>query len=416
MTSEVCLMNRLTVVLAADSATTVSYWRDGKRETRYLKGANKVFQLSETQPVGLMIYSAADLLDVSWEVLIKDFRNKLGNAEFADLAGYASAFFDYINNCADFLPAARRIENFLSVVDGVIIQYLIAAREHLKNNDKATPEEAIQSLSHDTSKWADSYLLTEAEVKDLQSRCDKQIIERLKRYAKVLNIDLSGVDEPAAINNLTMKAIDALLGDEASTGIVFAGFGARSPFPELIHFSDCKFWGLKFTSTAPKALAVTYDTPAVIEGFAQTSMSDTFSLGFSWSMFASIIRRAEDGLNAVASNVLAETGSTLLDERKHEIVASAKDEVVSAILSEAREKHGEPLRRVVGVLPVDEMADLAETLINLQSLKEKVTEPSETVGGPVDVAAITRGEGFVWIKRKHYFPAELNHRFFSRGK
>jgi hypothetical protein len=69
---------------------------------------------------------------------------------------------------------------------------------------------------------------------------------------------------------------------------------------------------------------------------------------------------------------------------------------------------------VLGVLPVDEMAGLAETLINLQSLKEKVTKPSETVGGPVDVAVITKSEGLVWIKRKHYFDAEMNSRYLQR--
>jgi len=37
-----------------------------------------------------------------------------------------------------------------------------------------------------------------------------------------------------------------------------------------------------------------------------------------------------------------------------------------------------------------------------------------TVGGPIDVAVITKGDGFVWVKRKHYFRAELNPRFMSR--
>lgn len=81
-----------------------------------------------------------------------------------------------------------------------------------------------------------------------------------------------------------------------------------------------------------------------------------------------------------------------------------------------RTDHDDPLRRVVGFLPVDEMAELAETLINLQSLKEKVTKPSETVGGPVDVAVITRAEGLVWIRRKHYFDPSINSRYFNRRR
>jgi hypothetical protein len=60
------------------------------------------------------------------------------------------------------------------------------------------------------------------------------------------------------------------------------------------------------------------------------------------------------------------------------------------------------------------MANLDETLINLQSLKEKVTKNSETVGGPVDVAIITKNEGLIWVKRKHFFDIELNSRFALR--
>jgi hypothetical protein len=35
------------------------------------------------------------------------------------------------------------------------------------------------------------------------------------------------------------------------------------------------------------------------------------------------------------------------------------------------------------------------------------------VGGPIDVAVISKGDGFVWIKRKHYFKPELNPGFFA---
>ena len=35
----------------------------------------------------------------------------------------------------------------------------------------------------------------------------------------------------------------------------------------------------------------------------------------------------------------------------------------------------------------------------------------ETVGGPVDVAVISKGDGFIWIDRKHYFRRELNEHF-----
>ena len=33
---------------------------------------------------------------------------------------------------------------------------------------------------------------------------------------------------------------------------------------------------------------------------------------------------------------------------------------------------------------------------------------------PIDVAVISKGDGFIWIRRKHYFNAELNPSFFRR--
>ncbi len=77
------------------------------------------------------------------------------------------------------------------------------------------------------------------------------------------------------------------------------------------------------------------------------------------------------------------------------------------------EKHIRPVTSVVSMLPKDELAAMAEALVSLTSFKRKVTMGSETVGGPIDVAVISKGDGFVWIKRKHYFKAELNPQFFA---
>ena len=58
------------------------------------------------------------------------------------------------------------------------------------------------------------------------------------------------------------------------------------------------------------------------------------------------------------------------------------------------------------------MAEMAESLISLTFLKRRMMSSEETVGGPVDVAIISKSDGFVWIKRKHYFQPDLNHHFF----
>lgn len=67
-------------------------------------------------------------------------------------------------------------------------------------------------------------------------------------------------------------------------------------------------------------------------------------------------------------------------------------------------------------MPKPELARMAEALVDLTSIKRRVSSGYETVGGPIDVAVISKAEGLVWVKRKHYFPAELNERFFERRR
>ena len=54
------------------------------------------------------------------------------------------------------------------------------------------------------------------------------------------------------------------------------------------------------------------------------------------------------------------------------------------------------------------MRIIAEVLINLTSLRRRVSSDQETVSGPVDVAVISKGDGAVWIERKHYLDLKLN--------
>lgn len=90
-------------------------------------------------------------------------------------------------------------------------------------------------------------------------------------------------------------------------------------------------------------------------------------------------------------------------------------EILTGKLEEYRkEHHTDPVTTVVAVLPKDELAAMAESFVHLTSLKRRYTLEAETVGGAIDVAVISKGDGFIWIKRKHYFQAELNPGFVER--
>jgi hypothetical protein len=98
MTSEVALMNRSAVALAADSAATVTSWEEGQRKERYFKGANKIFNLSSNHPVGIMTYGAGSLQRMPWEVIIKAYRVARGKKHQDTLQNYSKDLFTYLAN------------------------------------------------------------------------------------------------------------------------------------------------------------------------------------------------------------------------------------------------------------------------------------------------------------------------------
>lgn len=62
-------------------------------------------------------------------------------------------------------------------------------------------------------------------------------------------------------------------------------------------------------------------------------------------------------------------------------------------------------------MPIQDAIDLAEFLVYTTIMFTRFKPGAPTVGGAIDLAAITRHEGFKWVRRKHYFPRDLNRGF-----
>jgi len=60
-------------------------------------------------------------------------------------------------------------------------------------------------------------------------------------------------------------------------------------------------------------------------------------------------------------------------------------------------------------MPFMDALDLAEFFVDLTCRYSRfLPVGATTVGGPIEVAGITKHEGFKWVKRKQYYPARLN--------
>ncbi|MBZ5700159.1 MAG: hypothetical protein LAN18_16610 [Acidobacteriia bacterium] len=63
---------------------------------------------------------------------------------------------------------------------------------------------------------------------------------------------------------------------------------------------------------------------------------------------------------------------------------------------------------VLPAMPLKDAIDLAEFMVDLTIQFSRFKPGAPTVGGPIEIAAISKHEGFRWVQRKHYFTRELN--------
>jgi len=63
---------------------------------------------------------------------------------------------------------------------------------------------------------------------------------------------------------------------------------------------------------------------------------------------------------------------------------------------------------VFAPMPIQDAIDLARFLVHSAIMYTRFTPGPKTVGGPIEIATITKHEQFKWISRKHYYESNLN--------
>ena len=132
-----------------------------------------------------------------------------------------------------------------------------------------------------------------------------------------------------------------------------------------------------------------------------------------------------DELNIPYTIVSTEIGPIIFDQRHEKNPCSLCAKMRKGSLNDVAKKMQEvannvfvsPIIDSVTSLPIEELALFAESMINITSVRRRVAIDGNigTVGGPIDVAIVTRGDGLIWLKRKHYFEAKKNPQFmYSR--
>lgn len=79
---------------------------------------------------------------------------------------------------------------------------------------------------------------------------------------------------------------------------------------------------------------------------------------------------------------------------------------VAAAMAQIRSKLEMPM--LEPPMPIQDAIDLAKFLVHATKMFSRFNPGAPTVGGDIEIAAITKHEGFKWVSRKHYFNRTLN--------
>lgn len=409
MTAEIVVANKWGIAIAADSAVTSTQWHKGQLREKVLQAANKVFALSKWEPVSAMIYNSVTLGGTPWETLIKLARAKLGRDKFDQLPEYGEFIWKFIESNPHVVPEenARWIARINMI--RLISQFSSETIEQRKFKENIDAEisrlETVARLDNFDTK--------------LESTIPTYYDTEISRTISLLPSRLQSGNK-TRITKLVQLAFTRQEKLRDYTGLVISGYGSSDVLPRVTDYiSDIIVCGRpRYWQRASES--VTAINNSLVLPFADTEVIDTLLDGINPRFKRKQNTQAIETIVGIAHKVIDEISELSSDKRKEYKGAASKSIVDSFVeFSKAMDNYMKeelryPIESTIGLLPVSDLAIVAETLLNASQIHKRVNPETETVGGPVDVAVLTKGDGLVWIKRKHYFSKDLNPAFIGR--
>lgn len=412
MTAEIAVMNKSAIALAADSASTVT----GPNGLKTFNTANKIFRLCDQQAVGIMVYGNSEIMEMPWETMVKTFRTRVHTRDREELREIAEDFLDFVRKWTADFPKPQK-ERYVSFSSRRLLFTKINANLDPKELSPAERGKKVEEL-------ADKHLRELTELKVLDGFPDDYPSKISRKYGREIewaveeSISQGEYEIPEKVKKqLKRFCLEQFHRDyfHLYSGVVIAGFGSEEVFPAVVCY---EIDGLALNGhlkhrTLCKEYA-DFENAAVVSPFAQTEMVKTFVHGIDPN-FDIVIKRVVSGMldqleKALSSAFGSEQEKEAFRKFYKKNSADAYEAFEDVMEDYMRDTHEQPLITAVASLPKAELATLAESLVNITALKRRVSTEADTVGGATDVAVISKGDGFIWIKQKHYFSLNFNPR------
>ena len=400
MTSEILILTPSAVALAADSAVTV-----GNKKT--YNGVNKLFMLSNDPPMGIMTYNLSHFSNVPLETIIKEFRLEIKDDKLNTVEEFKDKFREYLEKLIKDSLHSYSIEEQL---DDFIKQIKIESQHMEYSIFESIVKNVVSNVSFDV-------------LNDFSEEISNTLRINENKFNELIPNEIKGNQRKDFLQDLKKFFVYNLY-IEPFTGIVIAGFNKDRLFPSYIEFNVTYLFEDNFILKEKNHLDIIGNLVHV-RPLAQDDVINTFLTSidkdtefkltkYVYKFYEDYTNNLKEAINSNSHLDSNEKTKFLNEISKIESENKNLGKLFEEFINQVKDDHTNHLLDSISALPKEELSNLAESLINITSLKRKIGSDLETVGGPVDVAIITKGDGFIWTKRKHYFDASLNPQFFDR--
>ena len=427
MTAVVGILNKRGIAIAADSAVTMNR----KRNEKIANSANKMLRLCSSTPISVMVTGSAGLLTTPWDIIVRRYRQKHGDMEFPTVESCIEDFFSYIPTEKMFLSEDMGKEQLKRQLDSYWNEVISQVPELEKDeNGKLMNGKEILKGFRDRISSGIKYFKESDKLPMFKDYSFDQFKSYIDDMVDVLFMMQTDDDDEFSIEFMTVEGfypkdiLDqikeefiegfyyyATYGwDEGATHLIFSGFGKEEEYPVLVRvLVDGAFDArICYHFNKEDIYKISDEKPVAICPFAQKDIMEALLTSIEPYFYKHVCEEAEQIYERIFDRLKFSVPSS--PEQRNDL-EKILDGVKYKDLIRQFQRFGKNLRatergqwlKALRDYDLQDMARLAENLIAMTSFERHMTFSPEGVGGPIDLAVITKNDGFVWLNRKSWY-------------
>lgn len=208
----------------------------------------------------------------------------------------------------------------------------------------------------------------------------------ISTLSKDLRVQFTSVGNPYHLDlqNYTIEEVA-----QKAREFLFTAFNAANPNGQPGHYLNYRVCGYSANAALPEAWEFHIgenDSPQ------PTRVYEAHVYGPRWAGETEALDRIVLGLGSKAEDALVQMG--LPQAQAQQLTIDLMSRLYAPLFHPA--------------MPVQDAIDLAKFLAETAARFTQMCLRAPTIGGPIEVATITKHEGFKWVSRKHYYSTEFN--------